>query len=115
MLFRSSYPSPQLNLLQDKLPAAHSLEAFEASLSKMETQHWGVLKERLGGDAAEAFRFLGSTEFRTLSEHDLAENLRARIAYWFKGDADTRSEEHTSELQSLMRISYAVSCLNKIH
>src|SRR3546814_9159350 len=28
---------------------------------------------------------------------------------------DTRSEEHTSELQSLMRISYAVFCLNKKH
>src|SRR3546814_8826076 len=27
--------------------------------------------------------------------------------------ADDRSEEHTSELQSLMRISYAVSCLKK--
>src|SRR3546814_9269405 len=26
-----------------------------------------------------------------------------------------RSEEHTSELQSLMRISYAVFCLKKIH
>src|SRR3546814_620776 len=26
---------------------------------------------------------------------------------------NTRSEEHTSELQSLMRISYAVFCLNK--
>src|SRR3546814_10274381 len=26
---------------------------------------------------------------------------------------DIRSEEHTSELQSLMRISYAVSCLQK--
>src|SRR3546814_2582616 len=26
---------------------------------------------------------------------------------------ETRSEEHTSELQSLMRISYAVFCLNK--
>src|SRR3546814_5966725 len=26
---------------------------------------------------------------------------------------DGRSEEHTSELQSLMRISYAVFCLNK--
>src|SRR3546814_9174322 len=26
---------------------------------------------------------------------------------------DTRSEEHTSELQSLMRISYAVFCLQK--
>src|SRR3546814_4719958 len=28
-------------------------------------------------------------------------------------DAETRSEEHTSELQSLMRISYAVFCLKK--
>src|SRR3546814_9494719 len=29
------------------------------------------------------------------------------------GAAGRRSEEHTSELQSLMRISYAVFCLNK--
>src|SRR3546814_2447838 len=29
------------------------------------------------------------------------------------GDTDVRSEEHTSELQSLMRISYAVFCLKK--
>src|SRR3546814_1466572 len=28
-------------------------------------------------------------------------------------DQDLRSEEHTSELQSLMRISYAVFCLKK--
>src|SRR3546814_4944054 len=28
-------------------------------------------------------------------------------------DRDVRSEEHTSELQSLMRISYAVFCLKK--
>src|SRR3546814_10781169 len=28
-------------------------------------------------------------------------------------DIDMRSEEHTSELQSLMRISYAVFCLKK--
>src|SRR3546814_9302136 len=28
-------------------------------------------------------------------------------------DLDPRSEEHTSELQSLMRISYAVFCLKK--
>src|SRR3546814_7509472 len=31
----------------------------------------------------------------------------------FKGSYDRRSEEHTSELQSLMRISYAVFCLKK--
>src|SRR3546814_1161276 len=29
--------------------------------------------------------------------------------------AELRSEEHTSELQSLMRISYAVFCLKKKH
>src|SRR3546814_5812942 len=29
------------------------------------------------------------------------------------GIAEVRSEEHTSELQSLMRISYAVFCLKK--
>src|SRR3546814_10097521 len=31
----------------------------------------------------------------------------------FPDDAGLRSEEHTSELQSLMRISYAVFCLKK--
>src|SRR3546814_4138713 len=31
----------------------------------------------------------------------------------FKFDSAHRSEEHTSELQSLMRISYAVFCLKK--
>src|SRR3546814_4996148 len=30
-----------------------------------------------------------------------------------EGDRVARSEEHTSELQSLMRISYAVFCLKK--
>src|SRR3546814_4712633 len=30
-----------------------------------------------------------------------------------RGDEGGRSEEHTSELQSLMRISYAVFCLKK--
>src|SRR3546814_1134762 len=30
-----------------------------------------------------------------------------------RGGHDPRSEEHTSELQSLMRISYAVFCLKK--
>src|SRR3546814_1348667 len=37
--------------------------------------------------------------------------LRLHVADQRLGD--TRSEEHTSELQSLMRISYAVFCLKK--
>src|SRR3546814_5084238 len=36
--------------------------------------------------------------------------LAAEVPGW---DFDGRSEEHTSELQSLMRISYAVFCLKK--
>src|SRR3546814_1600136 len=32
---------------------------------------------------------------------------------WGELEANLRSEEHTSELQSLMRNSYAVFCLNK--
>src|SRR3546814_8347070 len=38
------------------------------------------------------------------------DNLYARL-----GAGSPRSEEHTSELQSLMRISYAVFCLKKQH
>src|SRR3546814_9563056 len=34
------------------------------------------------------------------------------VDVWFESGS-TRSEEHTSELQSLMRISYAVFCLKK--
>src|SRR3546814_4709154 len=32
---------------------------------------------------------------------------------WYFCESHARSEEHTSELQSLMRISYAVFCLKK--
>src|SRR3546814_7882152 len=38
---------------------------------------------------------------------------RASRAAASEGTAHARSEEHTSELQSLMRISYAVFCLKK--
>src|SRR3546814_3222411 len=40
----------------------------------------------------------------------LVEGTRGRTIYLAP---QTRSEEHTSELQSLMRISYAVFCLKK--
>src|SRR3546814_3708983 len=43
------------------------------------------------------------TRLATASQQLLQERLRPRA----------RSEEHTSELQSLMRISYAVFCLKK--
>src|SRR3546814_6245630 len=41
------------------------------------------------------------------------DEARARLAVGAGADHGERSEEHTSELQSLMRISYAVFCLKK--
>src|SRR3546814_7342748 len=44
--------------------------------------------------------------------NEIAHQRAARTRRRFVGDAGAdRSEEHTSELQSLMRISYAVFCL----
>src|SRR3546814_3048944 len=40
-------------------------------------------------------------------------NAEIQIALRDKDGRSKRSEEHTSELQSLMRISYAVFCLKK--
>src|SRR3546814_2350469 len=43
-------------------------------------------------------------------------HIRCKLANWYgfqPVSALCRSEEHTSELQSLMRISYAVFCLQK--
>src|SRR3546814_7917410 len=42
----------------------------------------------------------------SVDHHDLVALVGATRSWW-------RSEEHTSELQSLMRISYAVFCLKK--
>src|SRR3546814_5066304 len=64
--------------------------------------------------AVELCRYLmgrGVEEFHiyTLNRADLT----AALCRLLRNDARARSEEHTSELQSLMRISYAVFCLKK--
>src|SRR3546814_10747220 len=48
---------------------------------------------------------------RNSADHGL--EIPAERAKAGKPEIGTRSEEHTSELQSLMRISYAVFCLKK--
>src|SRR3546814_6679926 len=57
---------------------------------------------------------LGATRTNPLS--DILVNARGNLSHWWHPLAKlsvARSEEHTSELQSLMRISYAVFCLKK--
>src|SRR3546814_5611764 len=57
------------------------------------------------------FRSVGSGAINITQRKDCAWPLRRQRLS--KTPAARRSEEHTSELQSLMRISYAVFCLKK--
>src|SRR3546814_17704934 len=55
-----------------------------------------------------------TTLFRSpRKRHAIPAMLREQSRCKRIGKGPTRSEEHTSELQSLMRISYAVFCLKK--
>src|SRR3546814_2292535 len=69
------------------------------------------LRERRAGQQQ------GKGEDRKATAHAGLRGSVAWIAHWTTGpragSPDYRSEEHTSELQSLMRISYAVFCLKK--
>src|SRR3546814_3640059 len=71
------------------------------SLGSMDDARW--LRRVLCGDMGKTVRVVAATHF--MSDHIAGMSLFP--------DALTRSEEHTSELQSLMRISYAVFCLKK--
>src|SRR3546814_8227847 len=64
-----------------------------------------ALRQRMAG--VEAMRAAGEATVPTTIALERATNPFMR--------AESRSEEHTSELQSLMRISYAVFCLKKKH
>src|SRR3546814_2456728 len=63
-----------------------------------------------GGLAGEQFAFGYA---KGVGQRDQVAAPRHRPAAFPRPDARLRSEEHTSELQSLMRISYAVFCLKK--
>src|SRR3546814_7913923 len=72
----------------------------------------------LGADAGLVLRHDGEEEpdrVDAFLEQPLRELLRQRrVVEHHRADrVHARSEEHTSELQSLMRISYAVFCLKK--
>src|SRR3546814_10355603 len=72
---------------------------------------------RLNYDMAGSRSLLYGTADRLLAGapgHSVAA-LAQIDARWGQRDIWSRSEEHTSEIQSLMRISYAVFCLKKKH
>src|SRR3546814_1805743 len=79
----------------------YKLAAHAADLAK------GHPAAKVRDDALSKARF----EFRWRDQFNLS--LDPDTAEQYHDQTLPRSEEHTSELQSLMRISYAVFCLNK--
>src|SRR3546814_2959185 len=74
---------------------------------------FGVLSDRYGRqrEIGRAMALFILSSIACAGAHSFAMMLAARACAGFFAGA--RSEEHTSELQSLMRISYAVFCLKK--
>src|SRR3546814_6059417 len=84
--------------------AACSLGGARACLEAARTH---MLQRRLFGQRLAEFQAL------TFQLADMATELEAARLMVYRAAARLRSEEHTSELQSLMRSSYAVFCLKK--
>src|SRR3546814_9276917 len=89
------------------LMLAFSLQNLNASLAAEQKQ------AMISGGALLAALLLALVLGTQLLVSRPLRNLSATISDLIAGRQDVRSEEHTSELQSLMRISYAVFCLKK--
>src|SRR3546814_10072924 len=99
--------------------------AFTAILDAASARHnrrvLRAVEPRRGPVVERAGRLLvnfSGNDYLGLSRHPLLiERSQEWTARWGAGSGAsrlvTRSEEHTSELQSLMRLSYAVFCLKK--
>src|SRR3546814_3539627 len=82
-------------------------DAIRSGKSQMAFMTWG--SNSIGDISASTGVFFEGDAEDTYNDAEVKADM-------VKGDSLTdpaRSEEHTSELQSLMRISYAVFCLNK--
>src|SRR3546814_2576086 len=73
--------------------------------------HWQCLSsstENFGGVTKYSAKVNHFTSFAVIFSYNTFQSCNQLVYTWL-----ARSEEHTSELQSLMRISYAVFCLKK--
>src|SRR3546814_2889665 len=110
---RSGAGSRSLNTIYVQPVASVDLGSYRLSLGPRLWLYAGRLS-----DNPDIKRYRGNTGlFAEIGEGDglrITTNTRFNFGSG-KGaiDADIRSEEHTSELQSLTRISYAVFCLKK--
>src|SRR3546814_8909468 len=87
---------------------------FNGQPESCHRHYWLRLKSPLGGDRALHQCYLAYASDLHILHAGLAPlGMGWADDYLQTASLDHRSEEHTSELQSLMRISYAVFCLKK--
>src|SRR3546814_3712914 len=90
----------------------HALHLFRAVLGQRNAALLFVLFVIVRAEALYDF-IDGNIQFRLVVGGSRNDERGARFVDQDRIDLVNRSEEHTSELQSLMRISYAVFCLKK--
>src|SRR3546814_6526794 len=101
--------------LIDKYPSKHPYELNDI-LSMIETLETPVIAVHMDGGLIQDVERLNEAPFTLLvHDHDIEGARDLSNLVWPNGKVEhaVRSDEHTSELQSLMRNSYAVFCLNK--
>src|SRR3546814_9484359 len=100
-----------LDLTRFKTPDPHAAFYAREALGVMS---WDLFDDVIGAWGGDLERILGIGGDEGLDLNAGASRAnRFKPVVKFMGPFHLRSEEHTSELQSLMRISYAVFCLKK--
>src|SRR3546814_4009571 len=101
LIERSGVQSPE-----DVREAGRALIAFSPAMLRAEHQMKAFLR-------AHMYRHPAVLELTNAAQSVVGTLAEAYLAAPERMPEEWRSEEHTSELQSLMRISYAVFCLKK--
>src|SRR3546814_4588691 len=111
IIFLLMIPRPQRSTLTDTLFPYTTLFRSPDSLCRLQSRSGGTDQRRFPRGIADRFQGGGDNRDRRAGRYGvLGSGAGGQCAFH---QAARRSEEHTSELQSLMRISYAVFCFNK--
>src|SRR3546814_3374550 len=111
-------------LINIEVPSIIGIQVPTNNYGKVETKGWEISLNWRDSFGKEPFNY--SVGFNLYDQNNEIVSLNREFTGMTAGiqnlqgyrvnsifGSDTRSEEHTSELQSLLRISYAVFCLTK--
>src|SRR3546814_12326062 len=116
VFFERSRYHQDLHVLTHSFPTRRLSDLYRdrTGIASLKIRHNGVLGYHVEVPAKHADALM-APESGFTHRQTLAGVVRFNSADLHEAASRVRSEEHTSELQSLMRISYAVFCLKKKH